>query len=153
MVSFARDICRSPVVQPTGNREATGITTRRSHRLLLSTRNLTRERGFLGTLLPLELVRVFLSACVLHEPAQFFLCNDFAVEEMNFTLRVLHEAGIVCDHADGRSAAVQVLQQFHHRFSVAGIKISSGLVGEKDGRMSSQRACYRNALLLPSGKL
>ena len=48
---------------------------------------------------------------------------------------------------------MKVLQQFHHRLTVARIEISSGLVRQQDGRFSAQGARHGDTLLLAAGKL
>src|SRR5438093_8480375 len=76
------------------------------------------------------------------------LFNDTAVEQMDAALGVTRVSRVVRDHADGRSAAVQLLEQVHHRFAAARIEVSSGLVCEQDERLASHRAGDGHALLL-----
>lgn len=90
---------------------------------------------------------------VLHELVQLIFGNDFAIKKMDFALRMLDETGIVRDHADGRALAMQLLQQLHHCLTVARIKISRGLVGKQDGRISGQRSRHGDPLLLSPREL
>src|SRR5260370_33367095 len=84
-----------------------------------------------------------------------FLCflYDASVEEVNGAFRKVGIALVVGDHADGRAVAVQVAQQFHHRFTVLGVEVSSRLVSHQDDWISNKRSRHRNALLLTAGKL
>src|SRR5678815_1464326 len=66
---------------------------------------------------------------------------------------MLGEARIVRHHADRRSLAMQILQDFHYCFTGARIEVSGGLVGEQDRRLSSQCAGDGNTLLLAARKL
>jgi non-ribosomal peptide synthetase component F len=52
---------------------------------------------------------------------EFFLGHKLAIEEMDFASRVLGKAGVVRDHANRGSLAVQLLQQFHYGFTIARI--------------------------------
>src|SRR5947207_3926751 len=81
---------------------------------------------------------------------QLFLRYHLAIEQMHFALSVLSEAWIVRHHADGRALAVQILQKFHHGFTVSRIKISSRLVSEQNRWFPTQRAGHGYALLLTS---
>src|SRR5439155_2630411 len=91
--------------------------------------------------------------CVLHQFVQFFFGNDFAVEQVDFPLRMFYESRIVRDHTDSRAFAVQSLQQFHHRLAITRIQISSRLIGEQDRGMPAKRSCHCDPLLLTSGEL
>ena len=92
-------------------------------------------------------------ARLLHELLQFFLGHYLAVEEVHFSLRVLGEARIVRDHADGRALAMQILQQFHHGFAVARVEVSGRFVGQQNRGLSAQRARHCHTLLLTAGEL
>ena len=72
---------------------------------------------------------------------------------MNGAIGVLREMGVVRHHADGCAAGVQLLQQIHHRFAVARIKVPGRLVREQDGRLARERARHGDALLLTTGEL
>ena len=76
----------------------------------------------------------------LHQPAEFFFRYDFAVEEVNLALCVRGKTRVVSHHADGRALAVQLLQQLHHRFAIARIQVSGGLISQQDGWRSRQCA-------------
>jgi hypothetical protein len=58
-----------------------------------------------------------------HQFFQFFFRHDFAVEQVHFALGMFSKARIVRDHANRRAFTVQVLEQFHDSFAVAGIAI------------------------------
>ncbi len=49
---------------------------------------------------------------------QFSFGNHFAIEQMDLTLSVGGEAGIVGDHADGRALFVKLLQELHHGLAI-----------------------------------
>src|SRR3712207_4287010 len=66
---------------------------------------------------------------------------------------MLREPNVVRDHADGRAAGVEFFEEIHHRFAVAGIEVTGRLVGEEDGRMTSERTRHGDALLLTTGEL
>src|ERR1022692_440652 len=67
-----------------------------------------------------------------HALFHFLFRHQLAVEQMDFALGVLAEARIVGHHADGRSFAVQVLQQLHYGVTVARVEISRGLIRQQD---------------------
>ena len=90
---------------------------------------------------------------VRHELLQLFFRDDLAVEQVDFALGVLGEARIVGHHADGRAFAMQVLQQFHHRFAVARVEVSGRLISQQDRRFPGQRARHGDTLLLTAGEL
>ena len=72
---------------------------------------------------------------------------------MNGAVGVLRKARIVRDHANGRAAGVQFLQQIHDRFAVARIEVSRRLVRQQNRRFPGKRARDRDTLLLTAGKL
>ena len=72
---------------------------------------------------------------------------------MNGAVGVLREARVVRDHANGRAAGVQFLEQIHDRFAVARIEVAGRFVRQKDGRLAGERARHRDALLLTAGEL
>jgi hypothetical protein len=79
--------------------------------------------------------------------------NDPAVEEMDGAVGMAGKARIVGDHTDGGALSMEIAQQFHDGFAIAGIEISGGLVGEEDGGFSGESAGDGDALLLASGEL
>ena len=81
------------------------------------------------------------------------LLDDATVEEMDGTIGVPREARVVGDHTDRSAVSMQFAQQFHHGFAVCRVEVSGGLIGKKNGRLSSHCASYRDALLLTAGKL
>src|SRR6185369_13955076 len=81
------------------------------------------------------------------------LLDDTTVEEVNRTLRVPREAGIVGHHADRGPFLVQLFQQLHHRLGVPRVKVAGRLVGEQDRRLAHHRAGHRDALLLTAREL
>src|SRR5437667_7366969 len=81
------------------------------------------------------------------------LFDDTAVEQMDSALGEVGVALVVGDHADGGAVAVQVAQQLHHRFTVLGVQVSSGLVGHQDQGIADHCASYRDALLLTARQL
>jgi hypothetical protein len=62
-------------------------------------------------------------------------------------------ARVVRHHADGRAAAVQVVQQLDDRFAVGRVEVAGRLVGEQDEGLTRQRSGDRDALLLTAGQL
>src|SRR5260370_15957676 len=84
------------------------------------------------------------------DPAVF---HHSSVEQVYGSIGVLCEALVVRDHANGRAAGVQLLQQIHYRFTVAGIKVSSRFVREQDRRFAGESARDRYALLLTTREL
>src|SRR6267154_3598945 len=78
---------------------------------------------------------------------------DAAVEEVNGALGEVGVALVVRDHANGGAIAMQVAQQFHHRFTVLGVQVSGGLVSHQNQRIADQRARHSNTLLLTSREL
>ena len=79
--------------------------------------------------------------------------DDAAVEQMDGAIGVLRKTRVVRDHADGRAAGVQFLQQIHDRFAVARVEVAGRFVRQKDGRLARERARDRDTLLLAAGKL
>lgn len=78
---------------------------------------------------------------------------DFAVEEMHGALGVIGIARVVRDHADSGTRLMDVLKQFHYGVAIFGIQVSGGLVSQENHGIADKRACHRDALLLPTGKL
>ena len=72
---------------------------------------------------------------------------------MHGPIGVLREAFIVRDHANRRAAGVKFLQQLHHRFAIARIKVARWLVRQQNRRPAreSPRDCH--ALLLATREL
>jgi hypothetical protein len=50
-------------------------------------------------------------------------------------ISVLGKPLVVGDHANRGTDGVQFIQQFHDRFAIAGIEITSRFVGEKNRRL------------------
>ena len=67
---------------------------------------------------------------------------------MNSAVGMLGEPRVMRDHANGRAARVQLFQQIHDRFPIAGIKVSRRLVRQKDGGLAGQSAGHGHPLLL-----
>ena len=78
---------------------------------------------------------------------------DFAVEEMDGAFGVVGVTRVMGDHADGGAAWVDVLEKFHYGVAIFGVEVSGGLIGEENHGIAYERACHRDALLLPTGKL
>jgi hypothetical protein len=78
---------------------------------------------------------------------------DFAVEEVDGTLSMVGVARVVGDHTDGSAGLVNVLEKFHDGVAIFGVEVSGRLIGEKNHGIAYERACHRDALLLPTGKL
>ena len=57
------------------------------------------------------------------------------------------EALIVRHHADGCAFAMELLQEFHHGFTISGIEVSGRLVRQQNRGLARQSARYSNALL------
>src|SRR5438874_13312751 len=74
--------------------------------------------------------------------------DNASVEQVDGAIGVLREPLVVRDHANGRAAGVQFLEQIHYRFTVAGVEISGRLVREQNRRLARKRARDRHALLL-----
>src|SRR5437899_12494048 len=72
---------------------------------------------------------------------------------MDAALGVTRVSRIVSDHADGRAAAMQLLEEIHHGFAAPRIEVSSGLVREQDERLAGHRARHGDALLLTAREL
>jgi hypothetical protein len=78
---------------------------------------------------------------------------DFAVEEMDGAFGVVGVARVVGDHADGGAGGVDVLEEIHDGIAIFGVEVSGGLISEENHGIANERACHRDALLLPTGKL
>ncbi len=48
---------------------------------------------------------------------------------------------------------MQLAKHVHHGFAVLRVEVPRGLVGKKNRRIARERACHRNALLLPTREL
>src|SRR5207237_109657 len=81
------------------------------------------------------------------------LLDDPAVEQMDGTVGVGCVSGIVRDHADRRSTAMQLAQQLHNRFAVRRVEVSRRLVCEQDEWIPGNRTRDGDALLLTAGEL
>src|SRR6266404_5330231 len=81
---------------------------------------------------------------VLHYPA---------VEQVDGAIRVLREALVVRNHADRGAAGMQLLEQIHHRFPVAGVEIAGRFVRKQNCRPAGECARDGDALLLTARKL
>src|SRR5450432_3335475 len=57
------------------------------------------------------------------------------------------------DLNDGGARIIQLFEKLHDLFALRGMKISGGLIGEKQFRMQDYRAGHANELLLASRKL
>src|SRR5258707_520607 len=57
------------------------------------------------------------------------------------------------NHADGRAASVQFLEQIHDRFAVSRIEVAGRFVSQEDGRFTGEGARDSDALLLAAGEL
>ena len=79
--------------------------------------------------------------------------DDAAVEEVNVAIGVAGVARIVRDHADGRAALMQLVQQVHHRLAALRIEVAGRLVGEQNDRLAGDGARDGDALLLSAGQL
>src|SRR4030095_7819390 len=66
---------------------------------------------------------------------------------------MLSEALVMCDHANGGSVLVQFLEQLHHRFAIARIKIARWFVCQQNGRPARERTGDSHTLLLATGEL
>jgi len=71
-----------------------------------------------------------------------FVLDNPAVKQVNGAIGVLRETLIMRDHANGRAAGVQFLEQIHDRFAVARIEVTGRFVGEKDGRLAGDGARF-----------
>src|SRR6266404_9078251 len=72
---------------------------------------------------------------------------------MDGTISVLRKALVMCNHANGRTAGMQLLEQIHHRFTIAGIEIAGRFVRKQNCRSAGECARDGNALLLTTRKL
>jgi hypothetical protein len=72
---------------------------------------------------------------------------------MHSAIGVLSEALVMCDHANGGSVLVQFLEQLHHRFAIARIKIARGFVCQQNGRPARESPGDSHPLLLAAGEL
>src|SRR4051812_43685642 len=66
---------------------------------------------------------------------------------------MLSKTRVVCNHADGRAAGVQLFEQIHYRFSVTGVQVTGRLVRQQNRRSACQGARDCDTLLLTSGEL
>src|SRR5437764_11308031 len=105
---------------------------------------LARPRS--ATLISLSIIagdcRIYISLG--RDPAVF---HNPTVEQVNGAVGVLREPLVVRDHADGRAAGVEFLEQIHHRVTVAPIKISGRFVRQQDRWVAGARASNGPALL------
>ena len=67
---------------------------------------------------------------------------------MHFAVGELGESRIVRHHADGGTVFMQLLQQLHDRFAVAGVEVSGRLIREQNGGRPGQRTGDGDTLLL-----
>ncbi len=81
------------------------------------------------------------------------LVDDFAVEKMDGAFGMVGIAWVMGDHADGGASGVDVLEKIHDGITIFRVKISGGLISEENHGIANERACHRDALLLPTGKL
>src|SRR5260370_1181242 len=84
-----------------------------------------------------------------------FLCffHDASIEQMDGALREIRVALVVRDHAHRSPVAVQIAQQFHHRFTVFRVEVSGRLVGHQNQWITHQSASHGDTLLLTAGEL
>src|SRR5206468_4870514 len=66
---------------------------------------------------------------------------------------MLSEALVMCDHANGGPAPVQFLEQLHHRFTVARVKIACRFVCQQNGWPARKGPGDSHPLLLAAGEL
>ena len=76
-----------------------------------------------------------------------FLDNS-AVEELNGSVRVAGVAGIVRDHTNGGSFAMQFAKQIHDLLTIGRVEVARRLVRQKDGGLSGKSARHSHTLLL-----
>src|SRR5262249_55112754 len=79
--------------------------------------------------------------------------DDATVKQMHGAIGMLSEALVMCNHANGGPALVQFLEQLHHRFAIARIKIARWFVGQQNGRPARESPGDGHALLLPAREL
>src|SRR6266545_4248079 len=79
--------------------------------------------------------------------------DDLAIKQVNRAVSVLSKALVVGHHANGGPALVQFLEQLHHCFAIARIKIARWLVCQQNGRPARERPGDGHALLLTPGEL
>src|SRR5437588_7840660 len=72
---------------------------------------------------------------------------------MDSPLGMAGETLIVRHHADGGAFAMELLQQFHYRFSISGIEVSGWFIRQQDRWFACQRAGHSHTLLLTAGEL
>jgi len=60
------------------------------------------------------------------------LFNDTAVEKMNCALGHPRKPVIVSHHANGRSSAMEIGQQFHYGLSIFTVEVTCRFVGQQD---------------------
>ena len=80
--------------------------------------------------------------------SQLFFGDYLAVEKMDLALSVGRESWIVRHHAYGCAFPMQVLEQFHYRFAIAGIEVSGRFVRQQDRRIARQCSSHSHTLLL-----
>ena len=76
-----------------------------------------------------------------------------AVGELNDAIAI-GGPGVVVRHLNDRGpVVVQLLQQVHDHFSLAGVQAAGGLVGQNQLGLANHGARHSHELLLPAGKL
>ncbi len=81
------------------------------------------------------------------------MAEDLAVVESDPAVGESRHLGIVGDHDNGVALVMQVGQQVGDDLLVGGVKVSSGLVGQQDGRVIDESPGDADALLLAAGEL
>src|SRR5690242_7819718 len=74
--------------------------------------------------------------------------HGLAVDDVHAALRAQGQLRIVGDHHDGRAAAMDFFQQFHHATRHLGVEVAGRFVRQQQARRTGQGARDRDALLL-----
>lgn len=74
--------------------------------------------------------------------------DDASIKEVNRAVGIARIARIMSHHTDSGATAVQFAKQIHDLLAILRIKVSGGLVGQQNGRVTGQGTSYGHALLL-----
>jgi hypothetical protein len=82
-----------------------------------------------------------------------FLVGNFTVMQLDSAISEAGDDGVVRNHYDGASLAMQLAQQAQDDFFIDCVQISSGFIGQNDLRIVDQGAGDANPLLFSAGEL
>src|SRR6185437_10927337 len=79
--------------------------------------------------------------------------DDPAVRQLNYPVAVSCPSLVVRDLDDRRSFVVELLEEVHDHFALAGMQATGGLISKNELRISDDRASHGNELLLSAREL